>query len=80
VTGVNIIASCVVIHKLQLGIIGGVFATGGSYWLAALLAMFYIYFIDGHQAWVRPSAVVFQDLWPLIRVVLLGLLMVGSEW
>lgn len=53
--------------------------TGIMYWVACLLTVAYIRFVNGWQAWV-PSREIFTDIVPFVRLVGFGLMMVGAEW
>ncbi|PSN70860.1 MATE efflux family protein [Corynespora cassiicola Philippines] len=67
-------------HKWGFGLMGGTLATGSMYWTACLLAIAYASFVDGYQAWIRPTKVVFEGLGDFIKVAMVGFLMVGAEW
>lgn len=69
-----------VVHKFEFGLVGGVIVTGSMYWLACLLTMAYIAFVDGKQAWTSSLRRVFEDLLPFAKLVGLGIMMVGAEW
>lgn len=70
----------VAVHILDLGVVGGAFATGSMYWTACLLTIAYICFVDGGQAWARPSRGMFKDLTSFAKLAILGVMMVGAEW
>ncbi|KAH7377851.1 putative multidrug resistance pump, partial [Pyrenochaeta sp. MPI-SDFR-AT-0127] len=76
----NIPLCWAVVHKFGFGFVGGVLVTGSMYWLACLLAAAYICFIDGHEAWVRPSKKMLAGLYEFTSTALTGLIMVGAEW
>ncbi|KAJ4421856.1 ethionine resistance protein [Gnomoniopsis sp. IMI 355080] len=65
---------------INFGLVGGTLATGTMYWLATILTVLYIAFVDGHQAWAAPTRHVLRDLTPFARLMGYGLTMVGAEW
>ncbi|KAF2673055.1 putative multidrug resistance pump [Microthyrium microscopicum] len=69
-----------IVHTLDFGLLGGVVATGSMYWLACFLIFAYICFVDGSQAWMKPSREALRDIGSFARLVGWGLVMVGAEW
>lgn len=69
-----------VVHKLRLGLVGGVLATGSMYWLSFVGILAYTILSTRSRAWGLPNWELTRGLWPVIKLVLLGVIMVGAEW
>lgn len=69
-----------VVHVWHFGLVGGVMATGSMYWVACLLTLAYIRFVNGSKAVTKPSRDTLKDIIPFAKLVGFGLLMVGAEW
>ena len=55
-------------------------ATGITYWLSFGLLVLYTWKIDGSQCWGGFSRDAFRELWPMTKLAVGGVLMIGTEW
>lgn len=69
------------IHKLGMGLHGAPLATGISYWCSFFLLVVYATLVRGHECWggLSPRRAL-SNIGPFIRLALLGIVHVGTEW
>ncbi|KAI1816241.1 mate efflux family protein [Poronia punctata] len=77
----NALLNWLFIYKFEIGLYGAPIATGISYWASFLLLLAYAAFVQGHECWggFQPRRAM-SHIWPFIRLSLLGIVHVGSEW
>jgi multidrug resistance protein, MATE family len=68
------------IYTFEIGLLGAPIATGISYWLSFLLLVGYSRFFHGWQCWGGWSKKCLQNTWTFVRLALLGVVHVGTEW
>ena len=77
---INLGLNILLVHVLELGLLGAPIATGISYWLSFLLLVAYARFIKGGDCWGGWSRQCLQNTWVFTRLALLGIIHVGTEW
>ncbi|KAH9885177.1 MATE efflux family protein [Xylariomycetidae sp. FL2044] len=77
----NALLNYLFIYKFGIGLYGAPIATGISYWASFLLLVAYATFVQGRECWggVAPRRAM-SNLWPFVRLALLGVVHVGTEW
>ncbi|KAI0453439.1 mate-domain-containing protein [Xylaria acuta] len=77
----NVLLNWLFVHRFEVGLYGAPIATGISYWASFLLLVAYAVFVRGHECWggLDPRRAI-SHLWPFIRLALLGVVHVGTEW
>ena len=68
-----------ILFTQRFGLLGAPIATGISYWLSFLLLVIYAQYV-GLKSWGGFSIQAFQNITPLLRLALLGVIHVGSEY
>ena len=68
------------VYTFKIGLLGAPIATGISYWLSFLLLVAYSRFVKGWECWGGWSKKCLQNIWVFVRLSLLGVIHVGTEW
>ena len=77
---INVGLNILFVHSFKIGLLGGPIATGISYWLSFLLLVVYARFVKGWECWGGWSRKCLNNAWIFIRLAVLGLIHVGTEW
>lgn len=76
----NLAMNYLLIYPLGMGLLGAPLATGFTYFLSFVLLLLYTWKIDGSQCWGGFSASALHGLWPMTKLAVNGILMIGTEW
>ncbi|EPX71675.1 MatE family transporter [Schizosaccharomyces octosporus yFS286] len=76
----NIALNYISIHYYDLGLKGAPLATGFSYWLSFILLTQYAKYVKGAEAWGGWNRKCIDNIFPFLKLSLLGIIMVGTEW
>ena len=68
------------IYTFEIGLLGAPIATGISYWVSFLLLVVYSRFVQGKECWGGWSKKCLHNMWIFVRLSLLGVIHVGTEW
>ncbi|KAJ6093548.1 Multi antimicrobial extrusion protein [Penicillium sp. IBT 16267x] len=67
-------------YTLDIGLLGAPLASDISYWFAFALLVLYSKFIAGSECWGGWSWAAFNNVWTFVRLSLLGIMHIGTEW
>ncbi|KAJ5793345.1 uncharacterized protein N7503_009323 [Penicillium pulvis] len=67
-------------YTLDIGLLGAPLASDISYWLAFALLVLHSKFIAGAECWGGWSWAAFDNMWTFVRLSLLGIMHIGTEW
>jgi MATE family multidrug resistance protein len=76
----NAALTYVFVYTLDLGLLSASLASGISYWLSFALLVAYARAVAGSACWGGWSRRSLHNLGPFVRLALLGILHVGTEW
>ena len=68
------------VYTFEIGLLGAPIATGICYWLSFLLLVAYSRFVKGWECWGGWSKKCLHNIWVFVRLSLLGVIHVGTEW
>jgi MATE family multidrug resistance protein len=79
---INALLNYVFVYTLDFGLLGAPIATSISYWLAFILILAYMRFVDGKQYWGGWSkkCLKWDSLVAFARLAFLGFIHIGTEW
>ncbi|KAJ5644166.1 uncharacterized protein N7484_006673 [Penicillium longicatenatum] len=67
-------------YTLKIGLLGAPLASDISYWFAFALLVLHSKFIAGSECWGGWSWAAFDNTWTFVRLSLLGIMHIGTEW
>ncbi|KAL2316487.1 MatE family transporter [Schizosaccharomyces pombe] len=76
----NVALNFLLVHYYGLGLKGAPLATGLSYWLSFILLTQYAKYVKGAEAWNGWNKRCLENFGPFVKLSLLGIVMVGTEW
>lgn len=76
----NLALNYVLIYPFGMGLLGAPLATGITYWISFGFLVLYTWKINGWQCWGGFSKDALSGLWPMTKLAIGGVLMIGTEW